>query len=413
MTSTKRRASTTGKAAAATTEKLYPRLPVSEATARRMQHGIGELSTATLHRLDEKLGWYRALSAEDRSWVGLVAQAGISAFVDWFKDSAAPLWMVPDIFSSAPRELTRAISLQQTLQLVRIVVDVVEERVVDLAEPEDSAQLREGVLRFSREIAFAAADIYAHAAEVRGSWDARLEALVVDALIRGEADVALNSRIAALGWRSSGAVLVAVGPLPPHRTTRDVTLALDEMRRAGRRAAEDAMVGTQGELLLVVLGGRSRLREAAASLVGHFGEGPVVVGPTVEGLAQAGASAHAALAGAAAARAWPGAPVPVLADELLPERALSGDRTAAAELVARVYAPLNDAPHHLIDTVSTYVEQGRSLEATARTLFVHPNTVRYRLGRTADLIGWDVTKPREAFVVQTALALGRLDAPVP
>jgi len=25
--------------------------------------------------------WYRALSAEDRSWVGLVAQAGIGAFL--------------------------------------------------------------------------------------------------------------------------------------------------------------------------------------------------------------------------------------------------------------------------------------------------------------------------------------------
>ena len=44
------------------------------------------------------------------------------------------------------------------------------------------------MLRYSREIAFAAAEVYARAAEARGAWDARLEALVVDALLRGEAD---------------------------------------------------------------------------------------------------------------------------------------------------------------------------------------------------------------------------------
>ena len=35
----------------------------------------------------------------------------------------------------------------------------------------------------------------------------------------------------------------------------------------------------------------------------------------------------------------------------------------------------------------TYLEQGNSLEATARLLFVHPNTVRYRLRRVSELTG--------------------------
>ena len=37
--------------------------------------------------------------------------------------------------------------------------------------------------------------------------------------------------------------------------------------------------------------------------------------------------------------------------------------------------------------MTTYLEQGYSLEATARLLFVHPNTVRYRLRRVSELTG--------------------------
>jgi DNA-binding PucR family transcriptional regulator len=39
---------------------------------------------------------------------------------------------------------------------------------------------------------------------------------------------------------------------------------------------------------------------------------------------------------------------------------------------------------------------------------VHPNTVRYRLKRVSDVIGWDATGPREALILQTALVLGAI-----
>jgi DNA-binding PucR family transcriptional regulator len=106
---------------------------------------------------------------------------------------------------------------------------------------------------------------------------------------------------------------------------------------------------------------------------------------------------------------WPGAPRPVLASELLPERALAGDPDARRELVAEIYAPLVDAAGPLLQTVASYLERGGALEATARDLYVHPNTVRYRLRRVTELTGRSPTEPRDAFVVQTALVLGRLD----
>ncbi|MBX6768209.1 MAG: helix-turn-helix domain-containing protein, partial [Actinomadura rubrobrunea] len=52
-------------------------------------------------------------------------------------------------------------------------------------------------------------------------------------------------------------------------------------------------------------------------------------------------------------------------------------------------------------------EQGSSLEATARLLFVHPNTVRYRLRRVAELTGLVPTDGRNAFTLRIALVLGR------
>jgi GNAT superfamily N-acetyltransferase len=80
--------------------------------------------------------------------------------------------------------------------------------------------------------------VYARAAEVRGAWDARLEALVVDALVRGDVDDALRSRIAALGWSGRGSTLVVVG------TTSS---ALDDVRAAELRRATRRVV-RQGSL---------------------------------------------------------------------------------------------------------------------------------------------------------------------
>jgi DNA-binding PucR family transcriptional regulator len=97
----------------------------------------------------------------------------------------------------------------------------------------------------------------------------------------------------------------------------------------------------------------------------------------------------------------------VLSDELLPERVLAGDPSASRVLVDRIHHPLEGHPA-LLTTATAYLETGGSLEATARALFVHPNTVRYRLGRIAEVTGYDLAHPREAHTIAIALAVGRL-----
>lgn len=362
--------------------------------------------------MEENLRWYRSLSAEDRSQVGLVAQAGISQFIAWFRQEEGHAPSAISIFANAPQELTRTVSLRQTLDLVRTVVEVVESRVESLAGPGDEQLLRESVLRFSREIAFAAAEVYAGAAEARGAWDARLEALVVDAVLRGEADDSMQSRASALGWGDVSHVTFVVGGTPPGRGS--AVPAVDELRRSVRQHGVEALAIVQRTRLIAILGGTRTVLPIVEAVADCFGPGPIVVGPTVPHLFAAGRSARSALSGLSAAAAWPGAPRIVESDSLLPERALAGDPPARRILVERIHRPLaapSQAP--LLATATAYLDSGGSLEATARALFVHPNTVRYRLGRIADVTGYDLTAPREAWAARIALAVGRLGSSSP
>jgi DNA-binding PucR family transcriptional regulator len=391
---------------------VAPAPKTKEQTLAWLRTISGELSTATLKRLEDTLPWYGEMPPGRRSAVGLVAQAGITSFISWFDDPSSTPWIAADVFGAAPRELLRSISLQQTLQLIRVTVEVVEERVKEGGE-----LLREAILLYSREIAFASADVYARAAEARGLWDARLEALVVDSILSGEYDDELPSRIAALGWHGHGEACVLVGTTPK-------MLDVDQLRRAARHMAADVLIGVQGNRLVLVIGrahptpvdsddpigtaAALTFMEIAIALEPNFGPGHLVLGHEVPNLVDASKSAKAALAGFAVARSWRNAPRPVQADDLLPERALAGDPLARATLIHRIYRPLQAHSTELLTTLWCYLDNGRSLEATARELFVHPNTVRYRLKRVSEVIGYDATGAREALILQSALILGSI-----
>ena len=368
----------------------------------------GEMASATLARLERDLPWYKDMPPSRRSAVGMVAQAGITSFISWYESPGSTPWIASDVFGVAPRELLRSVSLQQTLQLIKVTVEVVEDFLKDAPH-----ELREGILHYSRDIAFAAADVYARAAEARGLWDARLEALVVDSILSGEYDQELPSRIAALGWTGHGEVSVIVGTSPR-------MVDVDAIRRTARHHDTDVLVGVQGNRLVVVVGRRLEedsthevisFIDIAAALDESFGPGTYVVGPTVPAVVDAVKSAKAALAGFSVAKSRREPPRPLLADDVLPERALAGDPLARRALIQGIYEPLRDHALDLLGTVWTYFETGHSLEATARELFVHPNTVRYRLKKVIEVIDWDPSVPRDAFTIHVAVILGSMSEP--
>ena len=158
------------------------------ASVRTIERAAGALATASVSRMDDVLPWFRGLPADQRSWVMLVAQSGVRSFVEWLRRSGndQPHELSDEIFDAAPRTLARSISLQHTVQLIKVTIDVVEEQVPHLAAEGERQAVADAVLRFSREVAFSAARVYARAAESRGTWDARLQALLVDALLRGD-----------------------------------------------------------------------------------------------------------------------------------------------------------------------------------------------------------------------------------
>lgn len=363
----------------------------------------GELNSETLKKLEATLPWYREMPAGRRASVGLVAQSGISSFLAWYDNPKSQPWVAADVFEVAPRELLRSISLQQTLQLIRVVVQVVEERIL-----RDDPELRDSVLLYSREIAFSAADVYARAAEARGLWDARLEALVVDSILSGEHTDEISSRVAALGWRATGSVIVLIGTVPP-------VFDSDQFRRAARKAHSDVLIGIHGDRLIVVLGHiadpkneTKNFSAIVSELEPLFGTGPLVIGPTIRDVSSATISAKAALSAFAVIRNSPKNQRVIHSDDVLAERALAGDSLAKQSLIEKVYEPLAATSPELLETLNAYLDSGRSLEATAKALFIHPNTVRYRLKRISDVIGWDATGAHEAFVLQVAMVLGSL-----
>ncbi|MFY8050780.1 MAG: helix-turn-helix domain-containing protein [Aquiluna sp.] len=361
----------------------------------------GDLATATLTRLEETLPWYKKMPPARRAAVGSVAQSGITSFIQWYENPQSQPWVAADVFAAAPRELLKSISLQETLQLIQVVVQMVEERVVA-----EHPELQEAVLRYSRDIAFSAADVYARAAEARGLWDARLEALVVDSIISGETSQEINSRVAALGWRADGQVAVLLGTTPENADP-------DGMRKLARKSGCDVLIGIQGRRQVVVIGLVEQIDKPDAAigtmaqlLAEFFGAGDLMLGPTVATVSDSARSARAALAAHSVATSRNSTARPTLADDLLPERMLAGDQLAKEALLKRYYLPVVTASAELLQTLRAYLDHGGSLEGTAKSLYVHANTVRYRLKRIQEVIGEDVTVPRVAYVVQTAIGVG-------
>ena len=312
-----------------------------ERAADALRRATGSLSTAAMSRMLTDMPWFGDLTAESRSWVGQILQAGIQGFVDWFRlgdDGAAPGDTAAAVFGAAPRTLTGVITLGQTVDLVRLGIEVVESHVDDVVDPADAPAVHAAVLRYAREVAFATAEVYARAAEARGAWDARLEALVVDSVLRAEADeaVRLAGQRPGLGAprrrdrrprERAGAA--QRGPLRPG-TTRG------PRRRAWTPCAPPRATGSWS-----ILGGVEDPDKAAHAVVRVLRRrARSWSGPRADDLASAHVSARAALSGLRAAVGWPDAPRPVASDDLLPERVLAGDGHARRHLVEEVFVPL-------------------------------------------------------------------------
>ncbi|GAA4669553.1 helix-turn-helix domain-containing protein [Nocardioides nanhaiensis] len=96
-------------------------------------------------------------------------------------------------------------------------------------------------------------------------------------------------------------------------------------------------------------------------------------------------------------------------DEHLVRLVVGSDAEALADLRARVLAPLEElrpaSAEKLVDTLRAWLLlQGRR-EEVAEALFVHPQTVRYRMGQVRELLGDRLDDPEEVLRLVVALAV--------
>jgi DNA-binding PucR family transcriptional regulator len=104
----------------------------------------------------------------------------------------------------------------------------------------------------------------------------------------------------------------------------------------------------------------------------------------------------------------PDGSAPLDTDERLADLVLRADDGALGDLRAQALAPLADlspgAREKLTETLRSWLLHHGRREKVAEELFVHPQTVRYRMTQLRELYGKRLEEPRT--VLQLTIALG-------
>ncbi|MCU0300044.1 MAG: helix-turn-helix domain-containing protein [Candidatus Nanopelagicales bacterium] len=169
--------------------------------------------------------------------------------------------------------------------------------------------------------------------------------------------------------------------------------------------AEDVPGLPSGVAVLLVPDPEPRLGPALDRLV-PGGTGVAVLGPALP-WAQVADAYRLALRALALGLAQPG--TVLRADDVLAELVVGADPHSLAELRARALAPFADLPPAVADRLTAtlrawLLHRGRR-DAVAAALFVHPQTVRYRMAQVRALLGERLDDPRAVLELTIALAL--------
>ncbi|MGW3667980.1 PucR family transcriptional regulator [Streptomyces sp. NPDC005141] len=228
--------------------------------------------------------------------------------------------------------------------------------------------------------------------------------LLLDDLIAGRhASVgALTDRSARLGIQLPDPFcLLAAEPIGAdrpdlaHETATDL---LDTLAGPGGEAAPLATVRGSRAVLLLPLAASARV---GAVLAERSWRGCVITGESLDRVAVAHRLAADALDTAPAHAHRSGR---VLTDADAQVLALLAGRPAAvSDHIARlVLGPLTDtAQRHLLEALTAYIDSG-SANAAARTLHLHPQSLRYRLRRVHELTGRDPRDPWQRLTLDIA-----------
>ncbi|WP_246001508.1 PucR family transcriptional regulator [Allorhizocola rhizosphaerae] len=239
--------------------------------------------------------------------------------------------------------------------------------------------LSDAISAYVDELAAASTDGFTRQLREQAGEGDRRRRQLAELLLRGSAPHSVVAAAAAgIGWQSLDAVV-------------PVLLPADLARDARFRYSADGVVAERGRdaVLLLRAGPRTTRTQLAEGLKGRV----AVVGPTL-GWAQVPEAVRLAeLMGLA--------PGPVFVDDHLGTLALRGDPGALAVLSARRLAPLAHLRaarrESLLVTLRSWLRHWGSRAAVSAELFVHPQTVSYRLNSLRELLGDDLDDPTARF----------------
>ncbi|GAB3839139.1 helix-turn-helix domain-containing protein [Micromonospora andamanensis] len=261
-------------------------------------------------------------------------------------------------------------------------------------DPEELIDLSDAVSAYVAELAAASTDGYAlQLREQAGEGDRRRH--LAELLLRGDGlPSAVEAAAARIGWTDLDALV-------------PVLLPLDQARDVRFRYGPDGLVIERGRDAVLLL--RSGPRAARAPLAEALAGRRAVVGPEL-GWPQVPAAVR--LAELAAALVGP-VPDPVFVDDHLVALTLRGEQRALAVLTARRLAPLAHLRpaqrENLLATLHAWLRHWGSRAEVSTELFVHPQTVSYRLKRLRELYGDDLDDPAVRFELLVVLT-GQLAA---
>lgn len=326
-------------------------------------------------------------------------EQALSRFADIIEDPARSRRIGRETYVNLGRgERAAGRSLEALLSAYRTGARIAWRRAVEVGvegglDPQDMYALGEAIFAYIDELSAESADGYAQEqSREAGERSRRLRAAVRALLARPQSAAEVASAAADLGWTVPSRLAVLVAPE-------------DAAGRLGTRLDPTDLVSVLDEETVVMLAdpGAPGLHERLERIARPgqvFGLGPSHdPADAARGLERARAARALGLE-----RSTAGV---VRSDAHLPELLLRSDPPLAAELARDLLAPLDDETPASADklraTLAAWLDQQGRVETVARALDVHPQTVRYRLGRLRDLFGDRLDDPEGRFALALAL----------
>lgn len=310
-------------------------------------------------------------------------------------------------------------------------------RTVDVSRmpPEVLLSLGESLFAYIDELSAASAQGYAHEQSERAGEQQRLRGELLETLLRGDATEAAVARSAAgIGWVLPETVAVAIVPFPHVEGLRaalgpdvlvaergtDVVVVAPLATSSNRALLHRALRGRHA-----IVGPARPWVEAAESLqlaTSASAHGlattassatllsPEVAGPQGASKPSPAATSSKSAEDAAGAQSGARTDGPLWVDEHLADLVVHAEPLATADLARRRLAPFESlrpaVRARLAETLLAWLRHQGQRAPIADELFVHSQTVGYRVAQLRELLGDDLDDPQARFELELVLRAG-------